>query len=302
MECERCDGKDALRQGDVIAAQPGTASWHDPTRRFGIIISADCDIEQNKGGSSLVYLPIISHIDYINLIWIPQEANKTDVAARSYIDKLLRDVDPSLSSRHLFGWAKRSGLESLLDNLKSKALPILSEDKLTERLDLIVGTFSRIVELAELQDGTAPTERLDILKRINNFFDLKDVLEKPAKTGGTHRKSAIENALQALQTRIDTWLIKDLIGLDPDMLEQHVYGYVVPMRLFSRVETTEILKDKIEWYGDKDKYLRVCRIRGIYKSDLMQRFSNMFSRIGLEDQRDEEHRRLFSRSASAIIS
>ena len=302
MECERCDGKDALRQGDIIAAQPGTASWHDPTKRFGIIISADCDIEQGKGGSSLVYLPIISHIDYINLVWIPQEATKIDLSARSSIDKLLRDVDPSLSSRHLFGWSKRSGSENLLDNLKSKALPILSEDKLAERLRLIVDTFLRTVELSDLQAGTAPTERSEILKRINSFFDLRDALEKPAKAGLVHRKSAIENALQALQTRIDTWLIKDLIGLDPDMLEQHTYGYVVPMRLFSRVDTTEILKDKIEWYGDKDKYLRVCRLRCVYKSDLMQRFSNMFSRIGLEDQRDEEHRRLFSRSASAIIS
>lgn len=302
MECERCDGKDALRQGDVIAAQPGTASWHDPTKRFGIIISADCDIEQGKGGNSLVYLPIISHIDYINLIWVPQEAAKVDTTARNSIDKMLKDIDPSLSSRHIFGWSSRSGPESLPDILRSKALPILSQDKLAVKIDLIVNTFAQSVELSNLVAATAPTARPDILKRISDFLDLRETLEKPAKASVPQRKAAIESALQALQTRIDTWLVKDLIGLDPDMLEQHTYGYVVPMRLFSRVEAADILKDRIEWYENKDKYLRVCRLRGIYKSDLMQRFSNMFSRIGLEDQRDEEHRRLFSRSAAVMIS
>jgi hypothetical protein len=111
----------------------------------------------------------------------------------------------------------------------------------------------------------------------------------------------IEGALVSLEDRADTWLIRELIGLDPEMTEGTSYGFVVPLRAFASLAVNRIETDRAKWYGDREKYLRICRLRGIYKSDLIQKFANLFVRVGLEDHRIEEHRRLFKRCAQNLF-
>jgi hypothetical protein len=59
--------------------------------------------------------------------------------------------------------------------------------------------------------------------------------------------------------------------------------------------------DRAQWYGKRDHYLRICRLRGLYKADLIQKFANLFVRVGLEDYRDDEHRRAFKRCAESLF-
>ena len=114
-------------------------------------------------------------------------------------------------------------------------------------------------------------------------------------------RAMVHSALMALQERIDTWLIRELVGLDPGMNETAQFGYVLPLRSFARVNLDVIETDRAAWYSEREKYFRVCRLRGLYKTDLLQRFSYLFERVGLEDERKTEHLRLFERCAEAIF-
>jgi hypothetical protein len=54
-----------IRQGDLI----GFWDWNSlpPLSRFGVILTADCDIENGRPDQELVYARIISQSDYIDL-------------------------------------------------------------------------------------------------------------------------------------------------------------------------------------------------------------------------------------------
>jgi hypothetical protein len=104
-----------------------------------------------------------------------------------------------------------------------------------------------------------------------------------------------------MQKRLDTWLIRELMGLDPDMAEGTNFGFVVPLRSYSLLPVERIEVDKINWYKKKESYLRVCRLRGVYKSHLIQQFVNLYERVGVDDNRDEEHRHLFKLCAKHLF-
>ena len=85
------------------------------------------------------------------------------------------------------------------------------------------------------------------------------------------------------------------------MVQNTDFGFIVPLRSFSLVPIARIEIDKGKWFQAPDKYLRICRLRGKYKTDLLQQFANMFVRVGLEDQRDDHHRLLFQRCADSLF-
>ena len=94
MECEATKPGEPLRQGDIFAAHPGTPLWEDPWTRFGVIISADCDIAQGKAGPKLVYIPIIGHYTYLVDVWVPEEAERLRQLAREMIGKKTQSIRP----------------------------------------------------------------------------------------------------------------------------------------------------------------------------------------------------------------
>src|SRR3954464_13201303 len=102
MECEHPYRDNRLRQGDIFAAHPQTENWGDPWRRFGVILTADCDLEKGKGGPSLVFVPIVGLQTYLSDVWIPTHASDLYDSAVRQADKALSDFEGSrLTSRHL---------------------------------------------------------------------------------------------------------------------------------------------------------------------------------------------------------
>jgi hypothetical protein len=62
-----------IRQGDVIVrihiGNDGTASEEE----FGVIITADCDIAQEKMGPFYTYVSLVSAQQYVEHIWAAEE-------------------------------------------------------------------------------------------------------------------------------------------------------------------------------------------------------------------------------------
>lgn len=78
-------------------------------------------------------------------------------------------------------------------------------------------------------------------------------------------------------------------------------GFVVDLRRFSVVETAKIQTNRAKWFGEEDHFLRICRLRG-GTSLLLQKFANLFVRVGLDCVNAHLHRgrnqvgRLFNRT------
>jgi hypothetical protein len=67
VDCSLVEDDLPLRQGDIF-------TWVDrarqrPWRTFGIVITADCDLAQEKTKGQLSYLPILNFEDYIWTYW-----------------------------------------------------------------------------------------------------------------------------------------------------------------------------------------------------------------------------------------
>jgi hypothetical protein len=85
------------------------------------------------------------------------------------------------------------------------------------------------------------------------------------------------------------------------MTQGAAVGYVVSLRLYSLLPMNIIELYRAKWYNTRNNYLLVCRLKRLYKSDLVQKFANLFVRVGVDDHRKDEHKRLFVHSSAALI-
>lgn len=300
VECERADPEQPLRQGDIVAAQPGTDSWKNPWTRFGVVLTADCDLAHGKSGPNLVYVPVLDHNAYIADVWLPAEAENLARAGHEKVEKQLANLQSKLGFRHITAWGE-AGDDNILR-------------KLTEQLGSLKSGLdpARVsADIIELWHATAELQALSRRPQPTQVPQLRGLLCRLVQHGAAisqdklgnlaSRRRFLEGALCSLQERVDIWLIRELIGLDADMLEPPCFGYIVPLRSFSLLPVEKIDTDRNHWYGNRDHYLRICRLRGTYKFDPIQNFANLFVRVGLEDYRLVEHRRAFKRCAEGLF-
>jgi hypothetical protein len=298
MECERSDPGDPLRQGDIIAAQPRTDGWKNPWTRFAVIISADCDLAQGKTGPNLVLLPIISHHTYLADMWLPAESERLAQRGRQAIDGRLASLDAKIAFRHINSWGESGGVENITARLAEHLNNRHFEDV---QSDMLVSIWQAVQGLGRLSQGSQPTQTNQLRSLLEQFFAHRSKIERESGDPNRFRRDLIERVLISIQSRSDTWLVRELIGLDPDMVQGANFGFVIPLRSFRLLPTARIETERAKWYQNADNHLRICRLRGIYKSDLVQQFANLFVRVGLEDYRNEEHRRLFKRCAEDLF-
>jgi hypothetical protein len=300
MECERADPDHPLRQGDIVAAQPGTDSWKNPWTRFGVVLTADCDLAHGKSGPNLVYVPILDHHAYIADVWLPGEAEDLARAGRDKVEKQLASLQSKLGFRHIAAWGEAGG-----ENIASKLTEQLGSLKSgidTERISAdIILMWHATTELQVLSKRPQPTQATQLRDLLSRLVQHGSAISQNKFGDPNSCRRFLETALCSLQDRVDISLIRELIGLDTDMLDSPCFGYVVPLRSFSLLQVEKIDTDRNHWYGNRDHYLRICRLRGPYKFDLVQRFANLFVRVGLEDYRLVEHRRAFKRCAESLF-
>jgi hypothetical protein len=63
-----------IRQGDIFAW--GDWASREDWEKFGVIITADCDIANNRASSFLAYLPILSLESYVKLVWARERISR----------------------------------------------------------------------------------------------------------------------------------------------------------------------------------------------------------------------------------
>lgn len=290
MECDRPDtSRDGVRQGDILAAHPGTDNWNDKWRRFYVVVTADCDMAQRKNAAGVVVVPIIGLATYVDELWLADQVEKYKKLMRERLEPLLnRFSGPRMSVDEALQLDKASFAEALAARAEG------SEDA----LEVVSKATASHADLQILMKINAESSSENAVTRMENFF-----LVKGRYTGkDVDREKELLGALNGLldSKRIDTWPICDLLGLDGQMREDEGLGFVACLRYFTTVDYEKAFINKDLWLKDRGGYFRICRLRGMYKTDLIQKFAQMFSRVGLENEREKEHQRVFVHAASRI--
>jgi hypothetical protein len=112
-DCSRADDDLPLRQGDIFA-------WADrarerPWRTFGLVITADCDLQQGKTKGILSYLPILTFEDYVWTFWRVEKfegvRDRLKKKALDRLNKVLLRLNPNrkaLSEEAGLAWIERT--------------------------------------------------------------------------------------------------------------------------------------------------------------------------------------------------
>ena len=121
-EYEDVESWDNFQQGEVI--EWVGESIKPPWYRYGIIITADCDLHRDKHGGYISYLPAMTTEDFIWTFWRPSifesEFDKRVVSLAARINnwrKKSSSATSDMSAAAIAAWLERTGPSGLLDEL-----------------------------------------------------------------------------------------------------------------------------------------------------------------------------------------
>lgn len=293
MECEQADrARSVVRQGDILAAHPGTANWNDRWRRFYVVLSADCDIVQKKLDAGLVVVPIVGLETFALDIWLPEQIRKHSEAAEKKVEALVRRFEGWAVTPQVLFAMTRSDLDAQLEQR-------VAGDKELEKPAKSIGLLHHGFEMLKAVGEARLSPNVNLGEQVRVICSAKAEINGAA--GDPEKELRSGFASVADPKRTDLWPICDLVGLDGQMREDEKEGFVAALRRFTQIPLESVFLEKAEWLRAPDSYFRVCRLRGIYKSDFLHRFASLFTRVGLDAGRDGEHQRMFDAAAARVL-
>lgn len=105
-----------LCQGDVFEWR---APGEDPWRRWGVIITADCDLHLEKHGGILSYVPILSLEAFLVTQWLPEQLERRlRHQIGLAVGELRKLIDPEgrsgLTEQGVLEWLVREGVDGVM--------------------------------------------------------------------------------------------------------------------------------------------------------------------------------------------
>lgn len=157
---ERASPQDRMRQGDLIQFNDS-----DPLRCFGIVVTADCDLEQRKHGQLITLVPLVTVKTVVEHYLLIEELDRQRENIWSYVRKqfgIAGDFSDPIVVAEL-----RSRLEEA-EAKGNQALLCLAANARLHRLDNISASdFCKIMR----EVGGVSTEK--VLQRVDNQIKSK---------------------------------------------------------------------------------------------------------------------------------
>ena len=113
-ECSIAEAHNVIEQGTII-------KFENKDIQYGIIVTADCDIFQNKYGDFLSYCPIVTLEKYILDILIPKLCKRK-------LDKLLGDIKDSIKKEQGYENISDDAFLDLLSYIKNENIETFKND------------------------------------------------------------------------------------------------------------------------------------------------------------------------------
>jgi len=243
--------------------QPAKAEW-------GVIVTADCDIVQEKMGEFFTYLVIRTARDYVEQVWAGEEIAKIrERYGRIAVEQIhladqLRDPDATpLSFTELFDWVRTDNADAILHAVA------ITQVATRQR----VGTSIEVFALTDERVGEYSTS----LER------LKACWKREGKKEPEHR-GIVQNALRQRQMRSDYMLT-------PTLPSETEVGFVVMLRDIRAVRSSDLFTNRLDLRignGSPAAMYRIGRFSDFIRYAIAQRMANLFSRIGMTEQFETE--------------
>lgn len=253
-----CPDEDEIRQGDIISRMVHSQGKKSE-RKWGVVVTADCDIAQNKSNNKYTWLEIVPSEEYMRYHWAP--------------DMLRRII-----KKHF-----NPCLEYLNIQIKKSELGVntLDEDGFREWLnsntaDEILSTLNCKPE----QNILAKIASLKIAHDRSNQSPLKLYQRVHQILGGNEKglKAAMTQGLEGSGGFPDFFFLPEVPPANDGI------GFVVLLRHISTLNYEELFKTEMEARvsGCSDHFHRVGRLSDPLRFSISQKMAFLYSRIGME--------------------
>lgn len=249
-----------VSQGDIIH-RPSLGETDKS--RWGFIVTADCDIVQDKSNARLSYLDVVTVHDYLEHVWAAEVLRKLQPralkASAELVTSAARALDEqfdAISSDGLLTWLRDATREEIVEALK---IPAKKQKQLREALE--------IVELIFDLRGEYTTE----LQRLQRVWAIQG-------TGAKEVRARLEQALD-YNKATDFHIIPEIPKSEP-------LGYVVLLREVSSIDHDDLHESALELQisGNKDGFYVVGTSTDNLRYAISQKMAFLFSRIGMSDE------------------
>jgi hypothetical protein len=259
-----------VRQGDIFA-------WSNWTERgdwekFGIIVTADCDIAHERSSTFFTYLPILPLKSYIQQVWVKERLTKlANSHQRLITDEIHRyhlRINPSalqLQAAALHRWVTESSDDHIIAELR------ISEHKEANNLRRLLSTYRLLVNIGTEKDPT----------RLVSAY-----CEARAQKQAVHVEKAAESIARDAQSDVvrnlpfECFFLSSLPQI-PDL------GFIVMLRYIQPIQQAALTTSFELAKTDPGRAYRLGRLSPTFKYALTQRFANLFVRIGLPVEYEE---------------
>lgn len=259
-----------IRQGDIFA----WSNWieRDGWDQFGIIVTADCDIAQQRSSDFFTYLPILSLKSYIEQVWVKERLTKLMVSHQRLItDEIHRfhlRINPSalkLEAGALHRWVTESSDDHIIAALS------ISESKDVNNLRKLVETYRLLAEMAIEKDPT---------RLIAGYCQAR----------AQKQSVVVEKIVESISRDVQSDIVRNLplecffLSSLPQIRD---LGFIVMLRYIQPIQQTALTTSFEVAKKEPGRAYRLGRPTPTFKYALTQRFANLFVRIGLPAEYEE---------------
>jgi len=252
------DDADEIRQGDVIRR---TDARTGSVIALGVVITADCDIAQEKAGGRYNWVEILPMTTYIEGPWATEQLRRlAKKRSKQVLDHLgghirrnLPDLSP-ITHGSLIEWLRTKSPEEVIKSV-SGAIPDPGDKHLRDL---------RIFNLATATNGAQrPFERL------RSAWDL-------AGTAQEEQRNQIGNVLKDGGGFQDYFVLPELPNMDG-------VGFVAILRSMGTIMSHELFLTERDARiaGQPGEFHRLGRLSDGVRFSITQKLAFLFSRIGM---------------------
>jgi hypothetical protein len=256
MEWLKVDYAEDIRQGDILMDKPPRGQR--PTQ-IAVVITADCDIAQDKFGTDLACLRVVWYEEYVRHVWAGLERQKA-------LKKISTKVGDQLRKAHRLFTGKTSTLSD------ERACEWLRDAELAEVASALgISNDAREKFIRNLEPSRAALQA--VTKNISAF---DHCVALQAALDGTDRPAAVRKLVDKAQTAD---LPDDAFFL-PGLPDHDESPAVVLLRGLVAVPAVNVARTLSDATSPAQR-VRVARLHPTYKHALTQAFGNLYARIGM---------------------
>ncbi|WP_137138618.1 hypothetical protein [Azospirillum brasilense] len=264
-----------LLQGDILVWPNRYGVWD----RYGVVLTADCDIENDKSHGLISYVPLLTFSGYVQEVIFnsikKQESGEQIESIWKQINKLNRENHsdaPLLTKSDIIDWVMSED-----GALIAEAIGCKNRNEITK--------LSRKIEIFRAF-ATLPNAAQDYTEAINSLKIAYAVKEKGKQDAALKIvqdkiKSSFDNLPES------TFLITSVQGSE----DSGLIAMLSHLRQTKRENIYFLLSEIVS----DDHALRFSRLEKDYKYGVAQRFGHLFSRIGFDIAYDRQCEAIISR-------